>query len=250
MELLDLVALVGVALATSILSGILGMAGGIALLSVMLLYFEPLVAVPLHGAVQWVSNGSRTWIQRAHVEWPLVRAYAVLLVPMAILGLFVARELPAPVARALIGIFVLTATWRPSWLRLASGPAKALPERRFLFLGAFIGFLQMTVGATGPLQAPFYLNLGLSRQGIVGTKAAAQALSHVSKIALFGIAGFVFRDHLELLVLMCVAVVVGTWIGSRILHRVNERWFLILYRVVLTIIALRLVVLELYRALA
>ena len=48
------------ALATSVLSAIVGMAGGITLLTVMLVFLDPLVAIPVHGAVQMVSNSSRS----------------------------------------------------------------------------------------------------------------------------------------------------------------------------------------------
>ena len=51
----------------------LGLAGGMTLLGVMLLFYDPLVAIPLHGAIQLVSNGSRAWIQREHVERGIVR---------------------------------------------------------------------------------------------------------------------------------------------------------------------------------
>ncbi len=236
--------LVSAAFLTSIVSGILGMAGGIMLLSVMLLFFEPLVAIPLHGVVQLVSNSSRTVVQRRHVRWELVGPYLLPLIPMSLLGLYVAREIPPSAAKMLIGIFVLVATWLPGWLRLGVA-AQALPRRRFFGLGAMVGFLQMTVGATGPLQAPFFLNLGLERQAVVGTKAACQSAGHLSKIAIFGFAGFAFYEFWPLLGLMCLGVVGGTWIGSQILNRVNERVFLILYRGVLTLVALRLIVLEL-----
>ena len=58
--------LVLVAVATSALSAVVGMAGGITLLAIMLLYMEPLVAIPLHAVVQLVSNGSRSLIHRRH----------------------------------------------------------------------------------------------------------------------------------------------------------------------------------------
>ena len=93
------------ALATSILSAIVGMAGGITLLAVMLLFLEPLVAIPLHGVVQLVSNGSRTWFQRHHVSWGILGRYSLLLLPMGFLGLVVARELPPDGLRAAIGVF-------------------------------------------------------------------------------------------------------------------------------------------------
>ena len=94
--------LVAVALATSILSAVVGMAGGIVLLSVMLLFLEPLVAIPLHGVIQLVSNSSRTIIQRRHVRWSIIGSYCVLLLPMSIVGLHIAQALSPQVARFLI----------------------------------------------------------------------------------------------------------------------------------------------------
>ena len=40
---------------------------------------------------------------------------------------------------------------------------------------------------------------------------------------------------------MCAAVVVGTWLGSLFLERVNERAFTILFKTVLTLVALHAV---------
>lgn len=238
----ELSLLAAVAFATSALTATVGLGGGIILLAVMLLYLEPIVAIPLHGVVQLVSNSSRTWIQREHVRWGILGWFALPLVPMGALGLLVAREIPVDASRFAIGVFVLLATWAPKLLFLGSHPENAHPTHRFLWLGAAVGFLNTTVGATGPLQAPFYRNLGLSRQGVVGTFAAAQSLGHAVKIALFVVSGAVFAPHALLLVLLSAGVVAGTWCGSRLLERVNERAFRILYRTALTLIALRLVV--------
>lgn len=241
MEGAELVILCGVALATSILSAVVGMAGGIVLLSVMLLFLPPLVAIPLHGVIQLVSNGSRAWIQRRHVETRILGYYAVLLLPFAFAGLVIARSLEPPVTRALIGAFVLVATHAPGWLLIGSHPEAIDPRRRFLLLGGIVGLLTTTIGATGPLIAPFFLNLGLTRQSLIGTKAASQTLGHMAKIAVFGVAGFAFAQYALPLLLLSVMVVVGTWLGSRLLDRVSERAFTLLYKGVLTVIAIRLV---------
>jgi len=244
LEPFDLSILCTAALLTAILSAIVGMAGGITLLSVMVLFLEPLAAIPLHGVIQLVSNGSRTIIQRRHVRWRILATYGVLLVPMSFVGLAIARGLPPDLLRAVIGVFVLVATWVPGALLLGAHPERVAPERRFLVLGGVVGMLNMTVGAVGPLIAPFFLDLGLGRQGVIGTKAACQTLGHVVKIAVFGLAGFVFSDYLVPLVLLCAMAIAGTWIGSRLLDRVSERAFRWLYKGVLTIIAARLVIWE------
>jgi uncharacterized membrane protein YfcA len=233
-----------VAFATSILSAIVGMAGGIVLLGVMLLFYDPLLAIPLHGVVQLVSNGSRTWIQRRHVDWTIVGRYSVLLLPMGFVGLAVLRSLAPDVARALIGVFVLVATWAPAWLLIGTHPERLAQDRRFVLLGGVVGVLNTTIGATGPLIAPFFLNLGLDRHELVGTKAACQSLGHLAKLLIFGAAGFAFAEWSAPLALLCVAVVAGTWVGSRVLGRVSETTFVRLYKVVLTAVALRLVLLD------
>ena len=68
------------------------MAGGITLLSVMLLFLDPLVAIPVHGVVQLVSNGSRTFIQRQHVQWWIFARYAAPLIPMGFVGIEIAHD--------------------------------------------------------------------------------------------------------------------------------------------------------------
>lgn len=244
MEVFELAVLGVAALLTSILSAIVGMAGGITLLAVMLLFLEPLEAIPLHGVVQLVSNGSRTWIQRTHVDRGIVLRYALPLLPMGLLGLLLAETMPPALTRALIGVFVLAATWAPGALLMGTHPEQVDPNRRFVLLGGVVGVLNMAVGATGPLIAPFFLNLGLTRQALVGTKAACQTAGHLAKIIVFGVAGFAFASFAPMLALLSVAVVVGTWIGSRLLDRVSESAFVPLYKTVLTLIAVRLVVWE------
>jgi len=236
--------LTSVALASSVLSAVVGMAGGIVLLSVMLLFLEPLVAIPLHAVVQLVSNASRTFIQRRHVDWSLVGPYALPLLPMGFVGLWILESLSASATRSLIGAFVLVATWAPNWLLLGSRPERLERRRRFFALGSVVGAIGVTVGATGPLIAPFFLNLSLSRQALVGSKAACQALGHAAKIAIFGLVGFAFREYALPLSLLCVAVILGTWLGSQLLERVSERRFVQIYKTALTLIAIRLLLWE------
>ena len=98
--------------------------------------------------------------------------------------------------------------------------------------------------------APFFLNLGLARFEIIGTKAACQSLGHLAKLMVFGAVGFAFAAYLPLLLLLSACVVLGTWAGSRLLGRVSERLFIWLYKGVLTAIALRLVGVEGWRLVA
>jgi len=236
----ELAAIGATVFVTAVLSGVLGMAGGIALLGVLLVYLPPLVAIPLHGVIQLVSNGSRLIVQREHARLDWIAWYSLPLIPAGLLGLRVARALPETLVEAGIGAVVLVATWLPGRRGAAAVTARR-PRTRFFALGGVTGFLNMVLGAIGPMIDPFFLGLGLSRQALVGTKAACQAVGHAVKVGLFGFAGFAFAEHAPLLALGSLCAVAGTWLGSRLLDRLSEESFLWLYRSVLTGLALHLV---------
>jgi uncharacterized membrane protein YfcA len=236
------IALAVLAFGTSMLSAIVGMAGGIILLSSMLLILDPLVAVPLHALIQLASNGSRSFVQRKHVKWSLVWRYAILLIPAGYLVIHFARDIPPQHLKAAIGVFVLIATWKRSWLTFGVTPKPEHANRTFVLLGGAAGALNVVVGAVGPLIAPFFLGIGLERQAVIGTKAMCQMIGHGVKIVLFGATGFLFLEYLGFYAMAIPAVFAGTWVGSRILDRVNETVFTWLFKSALTGIALVLIV--------
>lgn len=232
--------LAATAFATSVLSAVVGMAGGMTLLAVMLLFVEPLAAIPLHAVVQLVSNGSRTFYQREHVDWRIAGSFVLPLLPAGALGLLVAQRLPADATRLAIALLVLVATWQPRWLTPGAGGETSHKGRRFFALGSAIGFLNVNVGATGVLMAPFFLGLGLPRQALIGSQAVCQMAGHLVKIVLFGIAGFAFREHALLLGCLCVASLAGARVGTWLLDSVSEAQFTRLYKAVLTMLAVQL----------
>jgi uncharacterized membrane protein YfcA len=210
------------------------------LLSALLLALDPVVAIPVHGVVQLVSNASRAWFQRSHVRWDAVWRFAWPLLPAGALGLALLRSIPPDAGRLGIGAFVLLATWVPGWLgfgrRAGRDPRRALPLG-----GALVGFASTAVGATGPLLAPFILALELGTQATVGTLAACQIFQHLSKIALFGATGFEFARFALPLVGLCAGSIAGSALGTQLLDRVPERLFRTGVRLLLTALALHLV---------
>jgi uncharacterized membrane protein YfcA len=232
--------LCGASIATGALSAVVGMAGGITLLALMLLFMDPFVAIPIHGVVQLVSNLSRTLAQREHVRWGLLACFGAPLLPMAFAGVALSRLVPRSAAEIAIGVFVLVATWRPAWLRFGR-IGRSSPQKRMLAAGSVVGFFSTTVGAAGPIAAPFFLRLGLDRRGLIGTQAASATLQHLAKIAVFGAVGFAFRDFALPLAALSATAIAGTWLGTRLLDRVSEADFRALYMGVLTVVALRLV---------
>jgi uncharacterized membrane protein YfcA len=221
----------GVAVLTSVVSGVMGMAGGMLLLAVMLLRLEPAVAIPVHGVVQLVSNASRAFFLRKQVRWDAVWRFAWPLLPGGALGIWLLAHVPPSGSRIAIGAFVLAATWLKSFFSIAKGDGarRALPVG-----GALVGLFSTLVGATGPLLGPFILALELGVQSTIATMAACQIFQHTTKVLLFGARGFDVLAYALPCAVLCCCAVLGSAIGTRLLDHIPEKQFKLLVRLVLT----------------
>jgi uncharacterized membrane protein YfcA len=235
---MELVAVGLAAFATSILSALAGLGGGIILLAVIVQFFAPAVAIPIHGGIQLVSNGSRAAILRSNINWSAVGWSAVLLFPASLLGVAVATSLPESLVRLAIGLFVLVVAWRPGLLKRRN--TGRLSSRSLLGVGAVSGFLNTTVGASGPVTSPFFRAVTTTHISFVATAATAQVLAHGSKIVAFTLDDFAIADHLDVIGIGAVGVTAGSWVGTRLLGRVSEQQLDQLFKVVLTLLAIRL----------
>lgn len=98
--------IVGVAaLLTSMLSAVAGLGGGVILLLVIAQFVTPTTAIPIQGAIQLASNGSRATLLRRDVDWRVVGWTSLLILPASLLGVAVATA-PGPRAVHCVGALV------------------------------------------------------------------------------------------------------------------------------------------------
>lgn len=236
------IVVVGVAaFLTSTLSAIAGLGGGVILLAVLVQFSSPTVAIPIHGSIQVTANFSRAAILQSSINWPVVGRASLLIFPASILGVWAATSIPEDASRALLGIFVLVLAWRPG--RLKWRGQNEIPANAMIGVGALSGFLNSTVGASGPVTSPFFKLVTVTHTAFVATAGAAQVAAHASKIAAFGLDGFSFRPHLLLIAVGIVGVTAGSWFGSRVMVRTSEDQLRLVFQVVLTALALRMLAL-------
>ena len=223
------------AFCSSTLTAVVGLGGGVLLISLMPGLLPAVAVIPVHGVVQLASNASRTAFGVRHAEWRLVAAFAVGAAFGALAGSRIVVTVSEEVLPVLLGVFILLVTWMPkSWLRF-NWPGK------FTTVGAVQTFVSLFVGAAGPLVSPVLLREGLSRDSIVVTHGAMMTVLHTFKIVAFGLLGFSLRPYLPLLVGMIVSVSLGSYAGTRLRSRVPEELFRKILKVLLTLLALRLV---------
>jgi uncharacterized membrane protein YfcA len=233
---MPLALLVPAAFLAAAVSGTIGMGGGVLLLAVMASVLAPMLVVPLHGVVQLASNFTRSVALLKHVSWSIVAIYGPGMLLGAWLGVQVYRGADAPWFRPAIGAFVLSFLL---WERFK--PERlVLPRWVFAPAGVGGGFLTITIGVAGPYLAAFFLRDDLDRHRIVATKAAIQTFGHLLKIPAFLSLGFDYVGQLPLILPLLVAVIAGTWVGTHLLRRMPEAVFRRVFRIVLTLLAIRL----------
>ena len=209
-------------LVTSFISGILGMAGGMILMGVLLAFLSLPAAMMLHGIAQFASNGGRAFMLRKEVDWRVFRGYAI--GAALALAFFAATHLVVGKAAAMI------------LMGLTPFVVLALPEKLHLnverrghatLCGLICLALSLTAGIAGPLLDVFFVRSRMSRHAVVATKALTQTLSHLIKILYFG--GMMAIQGTEVTPWLAVTMVglafVGTSLSKQVLERMTDASF-------------------------
>lgn len=189
--------------------------------------------VPIHSTLLIGSTTARAIVFRHHIDWRIAGPF---LIGSAIAVAIAARiyvELPENMIAAAIGIVMLVAIWLPgiSWR----------PKLRHPW--AIVGFIHSflsTLFAYGALLHAVILNTGLKRRAVVGTMAAALTGMGLFKIAGYTLHGFDYSPYLQVIAWSIVAALVGTWIGKFLIERISETLFRVVFRLLVTGMALRM----------
>ena len=234
LSMLSAAGLVVLSFITSMLTAAVGIGGGLLMLTVMVSFLPPIIVLPVHGVIQLGSNGGRMAVMRQHVDWRIWGFFAI----GSILGVILAGQvfinLSLEVLRALLGLFVLYAVWTPK-LKPSNITLKG-----YTLVGIGTTFITMFVGATGPLVSSFLSPKKLGRERVVATLAACMTIQHGLKGIAFGVLGFYFQPWIPVIMVMIASGFLGTLLGRRILKGLPERLFSRLFRIVLTVLAGRL----------
>jgi uncharacterized membrane protein YfcA len=221
-------------LVTAFIGVYTGAAGGVVLLAIMALTMPPAALIPVHTVVMLGAGITRTMIMWRYVMRATVLPFIAGCAIGAAVGAKVFVSLPTSFLLGILGAFILLVTWMPRLGRIGA-------ERgRFLFLGFGTTFLGMFVSATGTLLAPFVATAAPDRRNHAATLGALMLFSHLAKLAAFGFIGVAIGSFAPLMAAMIIAGAIGNWLGEWALIRTSEQRFRLIFQLVLTALALRL----------
>ncbi len=214
-------------LVTAVISGVLGMAGGLILMVVLASVLPVSTAMILHGAVQATSNGARFVFLRDRMMWSVLPWYAAG-AALAVLLFVSVAFVPDP---ALVLIIVGSFPWLARLLPMLRG-LDVRKRGTATVCGATVTGAQLLAGASGPLLDAFYLETDVDRRAIVATKAFTQTVGHVIKVGYYAWISSRALPDVESIRLSpfliaggMLLAVAGARIGTRLLDRFDDRQF-------------------------
>ncbi len=228
------IALIFLAALTSFITASLGAGGGVLMLAVLAQVLPPQAIIPIHGLVQLGSNAGRAALSWENIDWKLIGLFCIGSVFGAAFASLVLVTLTPRAIYLIIAAFTLFLCWGPQLPRLALGKSGAA------FAGLFTTFLTMFAGATGPLVAAFISQKHADKFVTVATFAAAMSAQHIFKAVVFQAAGFDLRPWIILIIAMVISGALGTFLGLRLLRKFPAHHFQTAFKLVLSLLALRL----------
>ena len=214
---------------TSVISGVLSMAGGMILMGIFAFVLSVPAAMVLHGVAQAVSNGSRVWFYRRNICWQVLWPY--MLGATLCFSLFlVLRFVPdKSLMFILIGVSPFVALRLPDSVNLDMEHPPVAASCGFV-----VTLAQMLAGASGPVLDVLYVKSRLTRQQVLGTKAITQTLGHLLKLAYYASLVELAGNELNWLVYPAVisAALLGNTAGAYIVARMSDLQFRKLGRIV------------------
>ncbi len=250
---MESIVLIIAAFLTSMLSAIIGMGGGITLLGIMAIIMPTgYLVVAYHGIIQLVSNVTRTTVYRQYIDKSIISRFLSGVIPGLLLSAIMihgaityfntssAADLKIDFLKPAIGVYII-------WFLYLRNKKKTVSIEAYRWMGVIAGIATVFVGAMGPLIAPLFINDKLKKQSVIATKAACQAAGHLGKMPIFFIFFNVsYKEDWSVLLPLVVAVYFGTKIGKMMLGKIPEALFQNIFKALLTLIAVRLIVMQVW----
>ena len=236
--MLDLsqIALFFICALTSAFTASVGVGGGVILLAILPNFLAPAIVIPIHGATQLMSNVSRFVFDWRMVRWDLVKPYLPGALLGGLVGFYFLDVFQFDYLPLILAVFILLCTWTDLVVRLG------VVLGNMFFLGGVQTFLSLFVGAIGLIVPPILFKKGLNKDAVIATQSVFMSGMHGFKVAAYVAAGFAFREHWVVMVLMLVGSSFGSYIGQRWRNKIPEQAGIRVMKWLITALALQLIV--------
>jgi len=232
---MEVIVLGVISVLTSLIAGVVGIGGGLLLIAILPNFLPVSALIPVHGFTQMFSNVSRAYFGYKDIQFEVVPKFLF----GSLLGVGTIALILDMISIEYIPLFIATYILLSLWSSKFNDKIKKY-ENYYL-----IGFLQsglsVVVGATGPLTTTLLLKDYQDKDKVVSTAALLMSITHLLKVLVFVYFGFKFSEYLDIIVVMVIGVIIGSYLGTKLRDKVEGKKLLFTLKVLLTLLAIKLI---------
>ncbi len=199
--------------------------GGGALMLIPLLNFivGTTKTAPIINLGAFISRPSRVLIFWKHIEWKVFWYY----VPSAMFGAVIAAwffsEMKIAWLQIIVALFLIS-----TFFQYRFGKKERSFKTKlwyFIPLGFLVSIVGTFTGGMGPVLNPFYLNAGIIKESLVGTKAANSFFLGIAQVSSYTIFGLLSAELWIYGITIGIGATIGNLIGKRLLSKMSDHTF-------------------------
>jgi uncharacterized membrane protein YfcA len=171
----------------------------------------------------FLSRPARVLIFWKHIDWRVFWFF----VPAAMLGAILAAWLfertSIPYIQLIVGLFLVSTV-----VQFRFGKRKKAFTTRlwhFIPLGFLVSMIGTFTGGMGPILNPFLLNLGITKEALVGTKGAQSFFLGLAQVGSYTYFGLLSPKLWCYGIALGIGASLGNWFGKMILRHMSARSF-------------------------
>jgi uncharacterized membrane protein YfcA len=199
--------------------------GGGALMLIPLLNFivGTIKTAPIINLGALISRPSRIIIFWKNIVWKVFWYY----VPSAMLGAVLAAwffsEMKIAWLQIIVAIFLISTFFQYHFGK----KERSFPVQLWYFipLGFIVSIVGTFTGGMGPILNPFYLNSGITKESLVGTKAANSFFLGISQISSYTFFGLLTTELWIYGITLGIGATFGNLIGKKLLAKMSSLLF-------------------------
>jgi len=205
------------------ISTISGGGGSLMLVPLLNLIVGTTKTAPIINLGAFISRPSRIILFWKNIVWKVFWYY----VPSAILGAFLAAwffsEIKINWLQIIVALFLISTIFQYRFGKKERS-FKA-PLWYFIPLGFLVSIIGTFTGGMGPILNPFYLNSGITKEALVGTKAANSFFLGIAQVSSYTFFGLLNTELWIYGISLGIGATFGNLIGKRLLANMSSMLF-------------------------
>ncbi len=171
-----------------------------------------------------MSSSSRVFLFFKDIDWNLFKWLFPSTIIGSVLGARMFASLSSDWLQIIIGLFLILTVFQ-FFQKSKDVSVRRIKTWHFVPIGFGISFLSGLIGGVGPLMNSAYMNYGMTKEELIGTRSANAVVLHISKIVSYAYFGYMTGDVLKFGIILGLSAIVGNYFGKKLLGMISELFF-------------------------